>query len=237
MRPLVKSLSMTPGAMALARMPSGASSRASALASPKMPDLALAGDRGYQHDRPFAAGPQMGDRRLGHLKVAAQVDVDHLVVFLAGDVEDAGAVDHAGVADQHVDPAEGLGRPGDRGLAGGALAHVAGQAEVFGPELRRGGRRIGPCQIQDRDPRALLGEEARRRPSDAVGRGGAGDDRRAVLQELHLSASVVALSLGSVSMAAAALPRCVSMHAVLRARASDTHEPAEPARAARDRCG
>ena len=42
MRPRVKSLSMVPGETALARTPSGASSRASAFAKPKMPALAAA---------------------------------------------------------------------------------------------------------------------------------------------------------------------------------------------------
>ena len=135
----------------------------------------------------------MRDHRLGHLEVAAQVDVDDLVVFVPGDVEDGGAVDHAGVADQYVDPTEGFGRPGDRVLAGGAVPQVAGIAPVPGADLRRRGRRIGRRKVQDRDPRAVFGEQARRRPADAVRRAAAGDDRCAILLKLHRSASVVTL--------------------------------------------
>ena len=100
----------------------------------------------------------------GHQERTAQVDAHDQVPVLVGHLEQQVVAGDAGVVDQHVDPAELVDDPRDRGLDGLGVADVGADADGLRVALQRQLRR------QPRRPRPRRGRRSRpRRPPRRTG--------------------------------------------------------------------
>ena len=103
----------------------------------------------------------------------------HRVPVGFADVEEVGGAEDAGVVDQHVDPAEGGERGGERGVdlaAAAATSQRMARASAARDRSRRSDWPAAGVDVPERDLRAAGREQPRASGADAVGRAGDDDD-------------------------------------------------------------
>ena len=117
---------------------------------------ALPGDRGDHDEVGGRALEQVRQGGAHGVEEALDVDVDHLLEMLAGDVEEVAVGPDAGVRDEDVEPPEALDGLGHEALDLLRVAHVARARERTGDAL------VAAAARRQRHLGALLGERPAR---------------------------------------------------------------------------
>ena len=123
---------------------------------------------------------EMSDRLLCAQHGPGEVHVHHAAPLRHGHRRGGGAVDDAGIVDQHVDAAEPRQRSREHRRGGGLVGDIGVERHMScvpgsfdrGQQGDRLSRGFGRAAMVDEDPRALGREPDGDRPSDAAGRAG-----------------------------------------------------------------
>ena len=139
------------------------------------------GDRRREDDRPGLLRAHDGHRGADAVDGAEHVDPERALPILGREVVDAAVRgEHAGVADQHVEPAEALHGARDDGFDLGDLTHVGRHRLDCAARLRQavhGRRERSRADVAQHDIRVGLARElARQRGAERSPRAGDRDD-------------------------------------------------------------
>jgi hypothetical protein len=113
---------------------------------------------------------------LREIQHPGQIDVDDAPPAGLVDVHELHRLGDSGVVDENVDLAESINGFRGRSLARGQIGDIASEPEMVRTQALRRCFRGPLIDIEDRNARALLGEQSRGREADPTRPGGSRDD-------------------------------------------------------------